>query len=183
MKPQTLMRKRPYMTPHMTPRAQRGVALVIALIFLLVLTMIGVSAMQTTTIQERMAGNVRDRNVAFQAAEAGLRDAEAELESATLAPVASDEPYYYDEFAPSSPPWWQTFDWDDDSAVGMVPVEGTHDVARYVVEDIEAFKTSGVTVTGQAVSEVYMYRITVKGTGLSPTAEVFLQSTYKYGEQ
>ncbi len=47
-----------------------------ALIFLVLLTLLGVSAMQTATMEERMAGNMRNENLAFQAAEAALRDAE-----------------------------------------------------------------------------------------------------------
>ncbi|MBK1701537.1 pilus assembly PilX family protein [Thiococcus pfennigii] len=55
---------------------QAGAALVIALVFLLLMTILGVSSMQGTALQERMAGNQRDRNQAFQAAEAGLRAGE-----------------------------------------------------------------------------------------------------------
>lgn len=60
-------------------RGQRGSALAIALIFLLVLTLLGLSAMQGSNLQERMAGNLRDRNMAFQSAEAALRAGEAWL--------------------------------------------------------------------------------------------------------
>jgi type IV pilus assembly protein PilX len=55
---------------------QSGAALIVGLIFLVILTVLGVAAMQNSTLEERMAGNARDRNVAFQAAEAALRDAE-----------------------------------------------------------------------------------------------------------
>lgn len=51
----------------------RGSALIIALVFLLILTLVGVTAMQGTSQQEIMAGNMRDRSLAFQAAEAALR--------------------------------------------------------------------------------------------------------------
>jgi len=50
--------------------------MVIGLIFLLLLTIVGVSSMQTTTLSERMAGNLRDQQLAFDAAEAALRTAE-----------------------------------------------------------------------------------------------------------
>ena len=62
----------------LAPR-QRGSALIIALVFLLVMTLIGVTAMQGTSQQESMAGNMRDRNLAFQAAEAALRAGETWL--------------------------------------------------------------------------------------------------------
>ncbi|MBK7541912.1 MAG: hypothetical protein IPN66_02220 [Candidatus Competibacteraceae bacterium] len=55
------------------PVRQKGAALVVGLILLVVITLIGVSAMQSTTLQEKMAGNLRDSNLSFQAAEVGLR--------------------------------------------------------------------------------------------------------------
>jgi len=55
---------------------QGGAALMFSLIFLLLLTIIGLTAMQSSTLQERMAGNTRDTNLAFQAAELGLRAGE-----------------------------------------------------------------------------------------------------------
>lgn len=62
-------------------RSATGFALVTALMFLTVLTILGLSSMQGSVQQERMAGNQRDRNVAFQAAELALRDAERDLGS------------------------------------------------------------------------------------------------------
>lgn len=58
---------------------QQGAALVISLLFLLVLTIIGVASVGTSTLQERMANNTREQNLALQAAEAALRDGEAWL--------------------------------------------------------------------------------------------------------
>ena len=55
---------------------QRGVTLVISLIFLLLLTILGVTAMNTSTLQEKMSGNLRDQDLAFQAAESALRGGE-----------------------------------------------------------------------------------------------------------
>ena len=52
---------------------QAGVVLVTSLIILLVMTMIGVTAMQSTMLDERMAGNQKDSALAFEAAEAALR--------------------------------------------------------------------------------------------------------------
>lgn len=60
-------------------RQQSGVVLVISLIMLLLLTLIGLSGMQSTILEEKMAGNMRDRNRAFQAAEAALKDGERHI--------------------------------------------------------------------------------------------------------
>jgi len=56
-------------------RHDSGAVLVISLVILLVLTLIGVSSMQTSTMEERMAGNLRDQDLAFQTAEAALNEA------------------------------------------------------------------------------------------------------------
>lgn len=58
------------------PTRQRGVALVIVLILLLVMTLLGLASMRGTLLEERMSGNLFDRSLAFQAAEAALREAE-----------------------------------------------------------------------------------------------------------
>lgn len=57
-------------------QTQKGAALITSLIFLTVLTILGMSTLGTALLESRMAGNARDRNTAFQAAEMGLRDAE-----------------------------------------------------------------------------------------------------------
>jgi type IV pilus assembly protein PilX len=64
------------------PRRQRGAILVLALMFLVLLTIIGVSSISGVTLEEKMAGNLRNQNMAFQAAESALRDAEMDLEDA-----------------------------------------------------------------------------------------------------
>jgi len=51
------------------PETQRGVALAVALVLLLVLTIIGVASMNTTTLEGKMATNLQENNQAFQAAE------------------------------------------------------------------------------------------------------------------
>jgi type IV pilus assembly protein PilX len=66
-------------TPART--AQRGVALVIALILLVIGTLIGLAAIRNTTLQERMSANMYDRSLAFQRAEAALRAAEVAVTS------------------------------------------------------------------------------------------------------
>ena len=64
---------------------QRGAVLIVALIFLVILTMLGVTAMTGTTMETRMAGNARDLGVALQAAEAALRDGHMDIENTIYA--------------------------------------------------------------------------------------------------
>jgi type IV pilus assembly protein PilX len=62
--------------PRMGHRRQRGVALVIALIMLVIVTLIGLAASRGTLLQERMSANSFDRSLAFQRSESALRAAE-----------------------------------------------------------------------------------------------------------
>jgi type IV pilus assembly protein PilX len=57
-------------------RTQRGVALVVALVLLVVATLIGLAGIRGTNLQERMSANMYDRSLAFQRAESALRAAE-----------------------------------------------------------------------------------------------------------
>lgn len=59
--------------------AQRGVALIVSLILLLVITIIGLATIRLSTNEEKMAGNTVDRAQAFQVAEATLQFAAATI--------------------------------------------------------------------------------------------------------
>lgn len=54
------------------PTQQKGAVLLVSLMLLIVLTMLGVSATQTTTIETRMAYNMQEYIHAFEAAEVGV---------------------------------------------------------------------------------------------------------------
>ncbi len=64
---------------HIIAKYQSGVVLIISLIMLLALTLIGVTSSSVTSLEEKMAANTKDINLAFQAAEAALRFAENDL--------------------------------------------------------------------------------------------------------
>jgi type IV pilus assembly protein PilX len=61
--------------------SQRGVALIISLILLTVMSLVGMSAVRAISKEERMVSQSLDRNIAFQATESALREAEAWIET------------------------------------------------------------------------------------------------------
>lgn len=65
--------------PQRASRRQTGVALIVAMILLVVATLLGLSGMQNTALQERMSGNMFDRSLAMQISEGALRAAEAAI--------------------------------------------------------------------------------------------------------
>lgn len=62
--------------PQQSSQRNSGNVLFVSLILLLVLTVIGISSISTTGLNEKMAANYRDHNLAFQAAEAALKAGE-----------------------------------------------------------------------------------------------------------
>ncbi len=60
-------------------RKQSGSALVISLLILLVMTMIGISSLSSSSMEEKMAANDRNHKLVFQNAESALRIAEASI--------------------------------------------------------------------------------------------------------
>ncbi|MBC3957424.1 pilus assembly PilX family protein [Pseudomonas triticifolii] len=71
------------------PAHQRGMVLLVSLVFLLLLTLLGISSMQNATLQEKMAGSVTVRNLSFQKSEAVLRLGEAAIANLAVAPCTS----------------------------------------------------------------------------------------------
>ena len=65
----------------MSRKKEQGVALIVALVLLLVITLLGVAGVQNVTLEEKMAGATWDRQVAFQVAEAELRNLEGSVSS------------------------------------------------------------------------------------------------------
>jgi type IV pilus assembly protein PilX len=70
-----------------TLSSQQGATLVVGLVLLLVLTVLGVSTMNTATMEVTMAGNTQFQQDAFQAAEDGIDIAIAQRNYTTVAPT------------------------------------------------------------------------------------------------
>ena len=62
------------------PHREEGAVLFVALMLLIILTMVGISAIESTKLETRMAANLRESNHALQAAEIGLATARTVLE-------------------------------------------------------------------------------------------------------
>ncbi len=157
---------------------QQGAVLVISLIILVILTILGISAMQTTSLEERMAGNMRDRNIAFQAAEATLREGENYLQSVVLPHFDGTNGLYQPDST-----LWKTIDWTSASAVRTYSVTIDQVAAQptYYLEELPASISPGESlVVGFAPpAPSGNYRVTAHGVGISDSSAVILQSTFR----
>ncbi len=174
---------------------QQGVALIMAMVFLMILTIIGVTVMSTTSLQEKMAGNVQDKHSAFQAAESALRAGEALVDTwtpATLPDFSVNTDGFYLPQPGGTAPWWDTIDWlagPGNSAHAMATaVAGVASQPTYIIEDLGALPgTSGGTsslVSGFAppsatAGGANMYRVTARGLGRTNSAISVVQSVYR----
>lgn len=73
------------MTPRTALTSQRGLALITTLVMLLVISAIAIAGARLAIGSKRMASNQRDRDLALQAAEAALLDAEIDIQGVSAA--------------------------------------------------------------------------------------------------
>jgi len=158
---------------------QRGVVLVAGLMILVILSLLGITTMQTSTIEEKMANNMGQRQLAFQAAEAGLRQAEGRLSGLggidpslpILTPVGAGGPQLWD----TAGRWTGT-----NSEVGTgLDTTIYAEQPRYIVELLQEIPTGDEVLEADVEEETEtMYRVTSRGVGGANTAEVILQITH-----
>jgi len=181
-----------------TTRRQRGTALVTSLLLLLVLTVVGVTAMQVTRMQERMAGNTRDLNLAFQGAEAALRNGEDMIAAESFAPapsagVCTATPCKFwdaNASAVANPQtrddaWWKGTTPIQYEASGNHTATPTTDMPgllhdpAFVVEYVaEVPDTYSVGSGDGPPSSRFFYQVTAASPGATVNATSVLQSTY-----
>lgn len=169
------------MPSNTRPPQQRGAALAVSLIMLLILTLLGVTAMQTTIFEERMAGNTKDANTAFQAAEAALRDAEAYLNgTASIGPFDGTAGLYDQDSAPAPANLESDVSWP---ATAVSYGGGLSEVAaapEYIIEHMRpVLDPDNSLASDEPLPDTGIYRVTARGTGNTNTAIAVLQSTFK----
>ena len=154
-------------------RHQSGAVLAISLIILLLLTLTGVTAMQVTGLEEKMAGNLRDRNLAFQAAETALRAGEEKIAELPQCPIFTVIQGFYPHTVPSpsiddgvTSVWSKPGEYFGYSGDGLANTTSTAQ-PKYIIQCLTSPGTNS------------LYRITARGTGGTTDAVVILQSVYK----
>jgi type IV pilus assembly protein PilX len=176
------------MRTHAPQSRQTGAVLIIVLVMLLVLTILGVSSLTTSSLEQKMAGNSRDRHIAFQAAEAALSYGEDFITSSINAQSAftntngfykeNDGPASYNAFDSS---WWT----GTNSIVYPTSIVEVNTAPRYTIElyaTVEADENTSINLGGYGESTgggaITAFRVTARGTGLSDNTQVILTSYY-----
>ena len=149
------------------PGSQRGVSLIVALVMLIVLTLIGVSSMNTAIVELKMAGSAQQQSIALNRANETLRVGEEDIEAIVTNAAAFD-------FAASGDAYYVNadnidvydIDWDGQ---GLKTIEGANPTDAYITEYLgyktipgESIKvgTDGRIVGGA----VHTFRITARSS-------------------
>lgn len=168
---------------------QRGSALIVALVFLLAMTLIGVTAVQGTAQQESMAGNAREKNLAFQAAEAGLREGERWLAARanSIPPFPADMAQCLFGSPSNNLPvpttdwgtFWMDYNWDSCQTYITGTLDQVINQPQFAVEDLGTVTGSDSSRAGQALSEYFVFRITSRAVGGNTNAVSIHQAIYR----
>lgn len=183
-------------TPFARQRQQRGAALIISLILLVLITMVGVASLRNVVLEEKMASNFYDRSLAFQAAEAGLRAGEA-----VAVAQASTTPRHAQALALAVPT--SSAQCATSCSGGLCSAPGVHCDERWAISDFPGWTdATGVTLNAQAgAAPQYFveflgndfpcdpeqptlnnscarYRVTARSQTGADRAEVILQSVF-----
>lgn len=179
---------------HGSP-AQQGVALVLALVFLLLLTLIGITALGTSSIEEKMASNVKDKNLAFQAAESAVLLAENWLVAQLVEPPFSSNSGGLYKVSSAATPVWESVDWSGSNVVAYpnAPYGAALDALaggaggslgkiqtqpKYLVEEL--VKVSDSIIMDSPYQYRTILRVTARGTGGTDAATVMTQSAFSW---
>ena len=178
---------RSHSRPLSNPSKQTGVVLFVALILLLILSLLGVTAARMQTVEERMARNDDNRQLGAEAAEAALRAAENGLLTGLYTNFAGNTNGLYDPLMSNGSPV-STMNWSVAAnvltyaaaagpALSAVPMP---QAPKIVIENLPPVAIAGddlsVTSLNPASPPVSVYRVTAQGVGADGTSTTTMQS-------
>jgi len=164
---------------------QSGVVMFIALILLLILSLLGVTAARMQTVEERMARNEDNRQLGAQSAEAALRSAEYGLLTGIYINFAGNTDGLYAPLLSNGSPVTPTAPWS--SPTFALPYGGPATAIpagvaapKFVIENLPSVAVAGddisVTSLNPASPPVTVYRVTAQGVGADNTSTTTLQT-------
>lgn len=179
---------------HFKTNNQHGVVLIVGLVMVLLISVISMSAIRGTGLQETMAGNMRDRNIAFQAAESGVRSGEERINpTVTVLPHFDVAPGFHIDLnnrnndPQNSVLYFNNADWVANSLVAnTLNLELVNNPPQYLVEEIELDITAGAAWEGSAIDvggmlttgDIKPYRVSSRGVGSTTDTEAIIQTSY-----
>jgi type IV pilus assembly protein PilX len=164
---------------------QSGVVMFVALILLLILSLLGVTAARMQTVEERMARNDDNRQMGQQAAEAALRSAEAGLLGGIYVNFAGNTNGLYAPLLPNGSPL-TGMDWTIPANTlpyagpPMTSMPANAAAPKVVIESLPSVAVAGDDISIISLTPtsppVTVYRVTAQGIGADNTSTTMLQT-------
>lgn len=160
---------------------QCGAVLFISLIMLLVMTLIGVTGMQNSSMEEKMVSNVRNIDLSFQAAEAALREAEGSLQAAVLPKFDGSNTGLYQPAPAGSPALWEVPSTWISGALSYSKTLGyVSEPPKYIIEELAPVPDSkGSIAADEPLPDTRIYRVTARALGGGDKTITILQASFK----
>jgi type IV pilus assembly protein PilX len=160
---------------------QKGFVLAVSMIFLVVMTILAVTAIKKGTTDEKVAGNLRAQNLAFQAAEKALRFCEGQIElRAGNKDICSLKnpatPYFEDTQFPAQ--WKLKAVWSSATAQTM---GGTETITGVVTQPQCLIEKWKFPKESDADDDPHSWVITARGVGNVTEAVVTLKEVIRCG--
>jgi len=165
--------------PAFNRHSQHGAVLIISLLILLILTIMGVSSMRSSALEEKMASNSRDRNVGFQSAETAMRAAEVYIESLATTGNFNDTNGLYSSIG-NEPDPYDPNTWSTAGAFRSATAPGGSNAAKYYISRAGTIKENDtLEIPPSVINDITIFRIVARGEGATPgSSEVILRSYY-----
>lgn len=148
-------------------RQQRGAVLALTLIILLVLTVVGVTTINSSSIQTFIARNTQFKQISFQNAESTVIAGESAW-SDKVDICLNDVANCSTDITPAFIPRADSIDWEAIDADGITPY------GKYVVEYL-----GWRPVVGESDKRMRLYRITARGLGPNTQAATYVQTLFR----
>ena len=161
---------------------QRGVVLIMSLTILMVLTLVGVSSMKTSSLQERMSGNARDYQIAFEAAEIALRAGEdyvTSISTTTDFSTTGTNGKYVARTTTSTGAWEIDSNWTAGNTESVTLANVSKD-PEFMVEILDSTygQVDSLDPAGSPTGIIALFRVTARGYGKNPNTRVMLQADF-----
>ncbi|SFR86472.1 type IV pilus assembly protein PilX [Marinobacter daqiaonensis] len=163
---------------------QSGAALILSLLLLLVMSLLAISSMQGTVMQERMVSAEREGMVSLEVAESAIRDAEIFIDGlTTLTGFNGNNGLFGMGNATPDPIANATWVGGNVRDATVVVVNGTNVTPRFFVEHVGDAENQENLMEGQGYSgpvatEAQAFRIVAWSPGVTGSSQRVIESFY-----
>ena len=165
---------------NLSRKKQSGAALILGLTMIMILSVLVISSAKTTVLQQKMASNLRDKELSFQAAESAIKAGESYLKGTAQVDLAGN---FSDQggllLYENDRSLKEEADWNN---LGALQGQTLHQVVGtpvYIIEELPGMEVQGDSLSIPRPVTSSHFRITSKSSGGTTTSSTIIQTMYK----